>query len=159
MKSLKKDSRFSQGLYKPINSEKYIGKKLPFYRSGLELKVFRLMDKNPNILKWSSESIVIPYINPVDKRAHRYFVDLVVLLRNKNNDSLKLIIEIKPHNHTLPPKISAKKKKSTVLYENYQYQLNQAKWDAARKWATHHGYLFLVLTEKNLFSSLPREKA
>ena len=29
---------------------------------------------------------------------------------------------------------------------------NQAKWDAANKWAKSKGYIFLILTEKELFN-------
>jgi hypothetical protein len=153
-----KDSRFHQGTYKPVHLEKYIGKNFPYYRSGLELKVFRMLDFNENVKKWGSETAVIPYINPVDKKPHRYFVDFVILLKDKNNNDVKLLIEIKPFTQTLPPKKSARKKESTIIYENYQYQVNQAKWAAAKKWAVKMGFIFLVLTEKDLFSTLPLSK-
>ena len=151
---MKKNSKYSQGIFKPINSDKYIGSNLPKYRSGLELKVFRLLDKNSNVIKWGSETAIVPYVSPVDKRIHRYFIDLIVFLKDKNDKVLKLLIEIKPYNHTLPPKPSKRKKQSTILYENYQYEINQAKWQAAKNWATSKGYLFLVITEKDLFSTL-----
>ena len=32
------------------------------------------------------------------------------------------------------------------------YDINQAKWKAAKQWSDDHGYKFLILTEKQLFS-------
>lgn len=40
------------GTYTPINAEKYIGKQLPKYRSGWQVKAFIALDKNPKILRW-----------------------------------------------------------------------------------------------------------
>ena len=153
-----KDKRFYQGTYKPVFPAKYIGSKFPYYRSGLELKVFKILDHNPNVVKWGSEAAVIPYVSPVDKKIHNYFVDFIILLKDKNNNDLKLLVEIKPYNQTIPPKVSNKKKKSTILYENIQYNINQAKWLAAKEWALRKGFIFLVLTEKDLFSTLSLSK-
>lgn len=153
-----KDNRFYQGTYKPTYLEKYLGNKYPYYRSGLELKVFRMLDLNPNVKKWGSETAIIPYISPVDNRIHKYYVDFVILLQDKSGRDVKLLVEIKPFNQTIPPKISNRKKKSTILYENVQYKVNQAKWQAAKEWANKKGFLFLVLTEKDLFSTLPLTK-
>ena len=44
------------------------------------------------------------------------------------------------------------KKRNTILYENAMYVVNQAKWQSAEKWCKKHGYKFLILTEKELFS-------
>ena len=83
---MKKDKRYRQGIFKPINSKKYIGKGDPIYRSSWELKFFRWADLNENILVWGSENIIIPYLSPIDNKVHRYFVDnfIVFLDRNKN---------------------------------------------------------------------------
>ena len=72
---MKKDKRFRQGIFNPTNPKKYVGKNNPIYRSGWELKFFRWADLNENILAWGSENIVIPYLNPLDGKVHRYFVD------------------------------------------------------------------------------------
>jgi hypothetical protein len=119
----------------------------------LELKSFRYLDKNPNVLSWGSESVVVPYISPADGKMHRYFVDLVAELKDhKNNCIKKLLIEVKPEKQTKPPIVSNRKKQSTMIYEKYQYAINMAKWDAAKKWATTKGYIFLILNEKHLNS-------
>ena len=45
-----------------------------------------------------------------------------------------------------------RKKQSTLLHEQVTYDINQAKWKAAKQWADDHGYNFLILTEKELFN-------
>ena len=37
-----------------------------------------------------------------------------------------------------------------MLYEQKAWVVNQAKWEAAKKWADKKGYEFLILTEKEL---------
>ena len=39
------------GQYTPMNLKKYIGKKLPIYRSTWELRAFISLDRNENVLK------------------------------------------------------------------------------------------------------------
>jgi hypothetical protein len=146
---LKKNRNFTQGLYKPKNPQKYIGSQ-PVYRSALELKAFRYLDNNPNVLNWSSEAVVIPYQSPADGKVHRYFVDLVAKLKSTDGTIKKLLIEIKPEKQTKPPTISDRKKQKTILYERYQFAVNCAKWEAAKSWCKSKGYVFLILNEKHL---------
>lgn len=145
---LSKDDRYRQGLFKPKNVSKYLGKTLPVYRSGWELKFFRWCDDNDNVLEWASESIIIPYLNKADGKVHRYYTDGIVVLREKSG-IFKYVVEIKPSSQTIPP-VSGNKKKSTINYENYRYIQNLSKWDAAKKWCDKKGYKFLILTEKEL---------
>jgi hypothetical protein len=141
--------KFLQGIFKPRNPKKYIGKETPIYRSGWELKFFRWADTNPNILEWASEAIIVPYRNPLDGQIHRYYTDGVVLI--KEGDKLtKYVIEIKPSSQTVPPVATKRKKQSSLIYETRQYAVNTAKWSAAQTWADQHGYKFLILTEKHL---------
>ena len=56
--------RFAKGKFQPKNSEKYIGLKTPTYRSSWEQTFMRLCDEHPNVAKWASESIKIPYRHP-----------------------------------------------------------------------------------------------
>lgn len=145
----KKNRNFTQGIFKPKNPNKYIGS-TPVYRSMLELKAFRYLDNNPNVLTWSSESVVIPYISPADGKMHRYFVDLVAKLKSKDGTIKKLLIEIKPEKQTLPPVDTGRKKQSTILYERYHFAVNSAKWEAARSWCGQKGFTFIILNEKHL---------
>jgi hypothetical protein len=145
----KKNQNFVQGIYKPKNPQKYIGS-TPVYRSMMELKAFRYMDNNPNVLSWSSESVVVPYMSPADGKMHRYFVDLVAKLKSKDGTIKKLLIEVKPEKQTKPPTESPNKKQKTILYERYQFAVNSAKWKAAQEWCKSKGYTFIILNEKHL---------
>lgn len=143
-------SKFIQGVYKPINPQKFMGKQA-VYRSSFELKFFKWADINPNVLKWGSENVIIPYISPVDGRVHRYFVDNIIHLREGANIS-RYLIEIKPSKQTIAPTPSKRKKATTVLYEKVTYAVNSAKWDAAKDYAKMHGMKFQILTERELFT-------
>lgn len=145
-----KDERFKQGIYKPINNS-YAGKSPPVYRSSWELKFFRWCDLNPNVVKWYSENVVIPYQIGKTGKPRRYIVDNVVHFRI-GNDITKYLVEIKPYSQTIPPKPHGNKKRSTILYEQYTYAKNKSKWLAAEQWCKKKGYKFLILTEKQLFN-------
>jgi hypothetical protein len=140
--------RFKQGLFKPKNRGKYIGKEDPVYRSGWELKFFRWADDNPNVVEWASEAVIIPYVSPLDQRVHRYYTDGIVAIK-EGNFIKKYIIEIKPKSQTVLP-TRGRKRMATMVYETARFAQNQAKWDAAKKWCDKHGYSFLILTEKEL---------
>ena len=72
-----------KGLYKIKNLSKYKGNPAKVtYRSLWERKFMVYCDNNPNILKWSSEEIIIPYRSPIDKRIHRYFPDFWIQIKN-----------------------------------------------------------------------------
>jgi hypothetical protein len=150
MKPLGKNKNYVQGKFTPKNSLKYKGTYPIIFRSSMELKAMRWLDNNPNVLKWTSETIIIPYTSPVDNRMHRYFTDLSCEMKMKDGSIKKLIIEVKPEKQTCPPVESPRKKRKTILYERYNYAINCAKWEAAKQWAKNKGYTFLVLTEKHL---------
>lgn len=145
---LNRSGKFRQGVFKPKNTTKYVGRGTPVYRSGWELKFFRWCDDNPKVVEWASESIIIPYINPIDGRGHRYFTDGVIAL-NDNGIIKKFVVEIKPSTQVQKP-VTGKKKHSTMVYESARYVQNQAKWAAAKKWCEQRNYSFLILTEKEL---------
>ena len=145
---LQRNNNFRQGLFRPKNTKKYVGKTPPIYRSGWELKFFRWCDENENVLEWASESVIIPYINPIDGKAHRYYTDGVIALKELNGIG-KYIIEIKPSSQVLKP-VAGRKKQSTIIYEGRRYIQNMAKWEAAKKWCQQRNYKFLILTEKEL---------
>lgn len=73
-----------QGTYTPINKLKYVGLALPKYRSGWEVKAFIALDKNPKIIRWGSESVIIPYIDTTrGNEIHKYIVDLFFVTLDK----------------------------------------------------------------------------
>jgi hypothetical protein len=108
----------------------------------------RFCDNNPNVIKWGSENVIVPYISPIDGRAHRYFVDNFVSIKEGNNVK-HYLIEIKPSKQTQAPKTNYKNK-AHLIYEQSAWMVNQAKWIAAKEFCRRKGLDFLILTEKHL---------
>ena len=83
-----------KGKYRVLNPNKYKGEiNNVIYRSLWELKFMKWCDGNTGVLEWGSETVVIPYVSPVDKRIHRYFVDFFIKVLDKNNSIQKYLIE------------------------------------------------------------------
>ena len=57
-------SRYSQGKYSIQNPDKFVGTQQPFARSSWEMAFMRFCDSHPNITKWASENVKIPYRHP-----------------------------------------------------------------------------------------------
>jgi hypothetical protein len=119
------------------------------YRSLWELRFMKWCDKNQSVEEWGSETVIVPYISPLDRKAHRYFVDFYVKVRNKNGGLQKYLIEIKPERFTKPPAIP-KKKTKRFIDEVFQYSVNDAKWKAAFEFCKDRNMTFMILTEKDL---------
>lgn len=141
---------YHQGKYIPQNPHKYIGDTSNIvYRSSWELRVMQWMDENPDVERWGSEELNIPYRSPVDQQIHRYFPDFIVKFKATHGNQVALL-EIKPESQTKPPKQTKRKRRATLIYEAQEYAVNQAKWEAARQYCAQRGWKFMVLTEKNL---------
>ena len=56
--------KYANGFYQILNADKYVGKKVPHFRSSWEHSFMRFCDENPAVLQWASEAIHIPYQNP-----------------------------------------------------------------------------------------------
>ena len=142
---------YKQGFFTPKNPKKYMGDATNIvYRSGWEKRVMDWCDTNPNIKRWCSEEIVIPYISPVDGRTHRYFVDFYVEAVGSDGQTLKLLLEVKPKAQTQEPKVQSRKTKRYIT-EVVTYGINQAKWKAAEEYCKDKGWQFLLITEEQLF--------
>ena len=138
------------GKFRPINIEKYRGNHLNIiYRSLWERKFMKYCDKNPNILEWGSEEIIIPYRSPLDNRIHRYFPDFYIKVRENSGQVKKYIIEVKPKKQCIEPQVKKRKTKAYVR-EVYEYAKNQAKWKAAREFCDDRKLEFKIMTEKEL---------
>ena len=148
--------KYLQGLYSPKNPEKYQGKDIKgiVYRSGLELKCMMYFDNHQDVLFWSSEEVVVPYISPKDGRNHRYFVDFVIRMKNKTGIIETLMIEIKPSDQIRPPKPIQNGKKPTkrMINEILTYGINQAKWAAAQEYCRVRGWKWVIMSEKDIKS-------
>lgn len=140
-----------KGYYRPKNPDKYNGDPdMIIYRSLWERKVMKFFDFSEDVLEWSSEEIIIPYISPVDNKAHRYFVDFYAHIKPKRGEEYETLIEVKPFSKTLEPK-RTKGKSKRVLQEQYtEYAKNTAKWEAAEKFCAERGWKFMIWTEREL---------
>lgn len=133
-------------IFKPINYKKYVGDPTKIVcRSLWERKVCKFLDENKNILKWSSEEIVIPYKNPIDQKIHNYYPDFLVQFFDgtKNNT---WIIEVKPKKQTMLKEGASKKEKITWV-------INTAKWEAAKNYCNKNNMEFKILTEQEIFAN------
>jgi hypothetical protein len=137
-------SKFAQGAYVIKNKAKYVGKGTPRYRSGWELAFMRFLDNNDNILQWASESISIPYRNPITGKQSIYVPDFLITYRNRNNQMVAEVIEIKPKKQSVIESKMKANERATVA-------VNYAKWDSATKWCKKQGLLFRVITEDDMF--------
>jgi hypothetical protein len=141
---------YHQGRYTPRNPEKYVGDPNDiFLRSSWERKLAVFLDTNPSILKWSSETFVIPYVCAVRNNIHRYYVDFAVMYKNKAGEVKKALVEVKPKSQSVPPE-QKKKRTAKYLKEVETYAINQSKWKAATEWCKKNGMDFIVMNESDL---------
>ncbi len=135
-----------KGKYKIKNPDKYLGNPSKVvFRSLWERNAFRWCETNPKVKLWNSEEVVVPYKYQVDNKLHRYYVDLLIQMDNKDT----YLIEIKPKAQTQPPKKRSRKTKK-YINEQLTYIKNQDKWEAADQYAKHKGWKFQVWTEETL---------
>ena len=136
-----------KGFYRVKNPKKYEGDFTNVvYRSHWEMQVFRWCDMNDQVLKWSSEEIVVPYWLPLDKKYHRYFVDLKFTTTEGT-----FLVEIKPKSQTVPPKKPSRQTKK-YLEESRTYVKNVCKWKAAENYAKDRNWKFVIWTEDTIKS-------
>jgi len=139
-----------QTVYTPMFPQKYKGRYPIISRSSWEYQFMRWCDNDPQVLQWSSESIKIPYMDPIRRRQRRYYPDFWIKVKDKNGNIVKYVVEIKPYKESVPPKVRGKTKKAR-RYDAKAYLVNQAKWRAAADYCKKMGYKFKVLTERELF--------
>ena len=137
-------SKFAQGSYIIKNTQKYVGNGTPRYRSGWEHAFMRFLDNNDNVHQWASESISIPYRNPVTGKQSMYVPDFLITYKTRNNTLVAELVEIKPKKQSIIESKMSERDRMIVA-------VNYAKWDAATKWANRNGLKFRVITEDDLF--------
>jgi hypothetical protein len=137
---------FHKRKFIPIFPEKYTGDPTNIImRSSWETRFASWCDKNPSVLKWSSEETIIPYRCPTDDRIHRYFVDFKITVTTGKT----YLVEVKPKTQTQPP-IYPGKRTQRYLQESLAFMKNQAKWEAANEFAKDRGWEFKIITEHEL---------
>lgn len=105
----------------------------------------KYLDDHPDIIEWSSEEFFIPYKSPIDGKYHRYFPDFWVKKKTKE----VMVIEVKPAAQTKAPKVQ-KSRSRRYISEVKTWGINQAKWKAAVEFCKDRGWLFKIMTEKEL---------
>ena len=133
-----------KGIYKPTHPKKYAGDPNKIvYRSNWERKFMVYCDRNDDITYWASEELSIPYVNPIDRKVHRYFPDFII----KTKKGKRYMIEIKPSSQTKKPTPKLKRSKA-FMRESLEYIKNVAKWQAADVYCNDNGLEFKIFTEK-----------
>jgi hypothetical protein len=142
-------SKYAQGKYQIKNLEKYMGKRLPTYRSSWEFTFCQFCDNNPAVLHWASEAIQIPYRNPVSGKQTVYVPDFLIVYTDANQRQHTEIIEIKPLKEATMETAKSYRDKLMVA-------INMAKWAAADNWARANNMKFRVVTEFDIFKNVKR---
>jgi hypothetical protein len=133
--------------------EKYVGNSRNniTYRSSWERSfILDYLDPNPNIVEWSSEEVVVPYISSIDHKRHRYFPDFYIRYNAHDGSTREALIEIKPEHEKNEPKLTEGMSQKSKTYAVATHVMNKAKWEAARNFAAKRGWKFIVLTEKDI---------
>jgi hypothetical protein len=139
-----------RGKFRPDRPAKYLGDPSNIvYRSSWELKFMRYLDSHPNVIKWGSEELIIPYKSPIDNRIHRYFPDFIIHKKSEKGTVECTVVEIKPKDQTKPPEPQTKRTKK-YINEVYTWGINSSKWKAAEQYCKERGWQFVILTEKEL---------
>jgi hypothetical protein len=137
--------KFAQGRFEMKHPEKYVGKKTPLARSSWEFVFMRMLDEHPGVQNWASESIQIPYRDPLTGKHTIYVPDFFINYVDKNGKNHAEVVEVKPQSQTLREKVGKS------LYNQEQYIKNLAKWEAAVGWCKQQGIKFRVVNEGDIF--------
>jgi len=139
-----KTTKYSQGTFVPKNPNKLIGNASPTWRSSWELAMMTFLDNHPSVIQWASESIKIPYVNPLSGKRSQYVPDFLVLYKDKNGKQHAELVEVKPKKEALAENAKSKRDKAFLI-------VNTAKWAAAMTWCKKNGVTFRLITEDSLF--------
>lgn len=138
------------GRFSPVNPHKYEGDASNiWYRSLWERKFMEWCDTRSNIIKWSSEEVIVPYFDPTRGKYRRYFPDFLVTTRGADGSQQKTMVEIKPKKQTMEPQKNKKMSKAYIK-EIVEWGVNSAKWAAAKEFCLDRGWKFQVITEDDL---------
>jgi hypothetical protein len=138
-------AKFAQSRFVMKNPEKYVGTKTPLARSSWEFVFMKMLDEHPGVLNWASESIQIPYRDPLTGRSTIYVPDFFITYIDKESKTHAELVEVKPASQTLREKVGKSQ------YNQQQYVKNLAKWEAASAWCRQKGVKFRVVNEGEIF--------
>jgi len=127
------------------NPGKYIGKTTPLARSSWEFVFMKMLDEHPGVENWASESVKIPYQDPLTGKMTIYVPDFFIVYRDKNSKQHAELVEVKPSNQQIREKVGKSR------YNQEQYIKNMAKWEAANSWCKQKGIKFRIVNEDDIF--------
>lgn len=148
-KNVPKVNTKSSGTFDRYNPRKYVGERPIIYRSSWEFKFMRIVEFNPAVKSWTSESVAIPYVlqekcrktGKIISKRHTYYPDFTVIL----HDGTKYLVEVKPKSQSPSKDMSMEFiKKNATLYKNF------IKWTTAVAFCKSNDYKFIVVTEDHL---------
>lgn len=153
----------AKGRFIPKNPQKYVGNvNKVVFRSSWELMFMKWLDANNAVLRWGSEELSIPYINPIKTAEHQmkggsgpiisqYYPDFIILYRDTAGNVKKEIVEVKPLHEATAATAKSERDKMALA-------VNTAKWKAASIFAESQGATFRVITEKTMFRQVEKPK-
>lgn len=137
--------KFAQGKFEMKNPGKYIGKKTPLARSSWEFVFMKMLDEHPGVENWASESIQIPYRDPLTGKHTIYVPDFFIVYNDKGGSKHAEVVEVKPASQAMRENVGKNP------FNQAQYVKNLAKWEAATAWCKQQGIKFRVVTEGDIF--------
>lgn len=140
-------AKYASGQYIPKNPAKYVGKGVPRYRSSWEMIFMQFCDNHPSIINWASESIRIPYRNPLNGKNTTYVPDFFIVYQDAKGQNHAEVIEIKPIKQASMSEAKSVRDRASVA-------LNYAKFHAATSFCKSKGMSFRVVTQKDLFAGI-----
>ena len=152
------NNRWMKGPYYPKNPEKYKGDPTKIMlRSSWERTFATWCDMDADVVAWSSETVIIPYFDPVKGQERSYHVDFRVVVKTPEGPKVRLV-EIKPYKQTQKPRPNRNKSDKTILSEATTWMTNEAKWKAARTFCKALNWEFHIITERDLFGDIDKSQ-
>jgi hypothetical protein len=138
-------AKFAQGRFEMKNPSKYVGNKTPLARSSWETVFMRMLDEHPGVQSWASESIQIPYRDPLTGKYTIYVPDFFIVYQDRTGKKHAEVVEVKPKNQTMRENVGKSR------YNQEQYIKNMAKWEAASAWCKQKKLRFRIVSEDDIF--------
>lgn len=138
-------SKYAQGKFNLKNPDKYVGNKTPTYRSSWEFAFMRFCDEHPNVEKWASEAVKIPYRNPFTGKHTIYVPDFFIVYVDVNGKKHAELIEVKPTNQVTIENAGKNTRNQAHAV------LNKYKWEAANAYCRQNNMKFRVVSEQDIF--------
>lgn len=151
MNFIKQNKSSLIGYYKCINPKKYIGDTAAIMiRSKLELRMFRICDRDKDIVLWESEpNMPVRYYNPVLQREASYYPDLKLIIM-EGGKRIMYIVEIKASVMMLPPPKNMAKNSKSYRMRMKNFLVNNAKEKALKAYCNSMGFKYKMITEKDI---------